>query len=276
MTTVPAHQAGVPWPRQAPEQSPVFSYVDAKMASREPQMQRHLSYTERWASLRLQVGLRIMNFNTGHAREAWQRRYSYPIAPWAIAIHVAEPNERSVRPDLLRTAARLDGTDETVGTVNDLLRVLTGIARGRGPHLNALSDEFITYIERLTGPTKYLVGLSVSSLDTPKSTWEETQRTASGWHEVRGRAFAYLCDGSIVVVDRGRGSDDSSVRFRSNMPPAFDDFDPSLRRWQAITSLDTDLPEPETWERLYELCGVIAPTMPNYATVYSNESAPRS
>jgi hypothetical protein len=55
--------------------------------------------------------------------------------------------------------------------------------------------------EDMTPQARY-VGIGISSLDTPAGTWHQIQHSAKDERDVPGRCYAWLVDGSMLLVDR--------------------------------------------------------------------------
>jgi len=148
------------------------------------------------------VVARLRRFSYLHARHAWERRRSDPLAAHGIALFYHEPRGRLF--DQLRTATRIFLADDEASSLPHLLYGLAQHAR-EGFTSDPGFDPRHQMANRVDDMSPYAVfaGVGVVSLDTPYGHWPEIQRRARGEQDVPGRAYARLIDGTMLLMDRG-------------------------------------------------------------------------
>ncbi|MGI5247363.1 hypothetical protein [Dactylosporangium sp. CA-139066] len=148
------------------------------------------------------VVARLRRFSFLHARHAWERRRSDPLAAHGIALFYHEPRAKLF--DQLRTATRIFLADDEAASLPHLLFGLAQHAR-EGYTADPGFDPRHQMANRVDEMSPYAVfaGVGVVTLDTPYGAWSDVQRRARGEQDVPGRCYARLIDGTMLLVDRG-------------------------------------------------------------------------
>jgi hypothetical protein len=186
-------------------------------------------------SARNEVIARMAQFSHTHAQLAWDARKSQRICPHAIAFLYADPQPipddpapnppqnggRVARPYLeptdrqrrLRTlrfyriaaATRLDHDTPDVRELPELLYRLANLARTEYLPKPGGFDPAVqlSLHQDATSAHAPYVGVGVSTLDTPGTTWEQTTKAAQDHSDVGGRCYALLFDHTALLIDRG-------------------------------------------------------------------------
>jgi hypothetical protein len=150
--------------------------------------------------LRNKVVNRLYDMSWNQAVTAWRRRHSDPLNPHVLVFLFAEPPTGTPPRCGLRVAARvLPAGDER--RLPLLLYEMVPVVRD---HVRAGRDldEFVFSWSERRSPDARRAGVGVCTLDTPAGAWDEVQRSASSDMEVPGRCYAYLADGSMLLLDR--------------------------------------------------------------------------
>jgi len=153
------------------------------------------------ADLRCSVAARLKKMNWLYAENAWQLRRRDPLGPHALAFLYCRPDaHRPGRLELgIATRLFLDAPD--VEYLPRLLFDVAAVLRERDGHPVDVR-EIASRVDPVAARGTY-VGVAVSSLDTPTGTWKETRERVEDSLDIPGPCYAYLADGTALLVDRG-------------------------------------------------------------------------
>ena len=157
-------------------------------------------WDEALPDLRNKVVNRLTSMNWNQAVATWRRRRHDPLNPHVLVFFFAEPPTGRPARCELQVAARLfpAGDEQRLAMLlYELLPVVHDHLRaGRDP------DQYLFSWHDPRSPHARYAGLGVTSLDTPAGSWEQVQKTAQSDMDVPGRCYAYLVDGSALLIDR--------------------------------------------------------------------------
>jgi hypothetical protein len=209
-----------------------------------------------WAEIRNQALDRMQQMNAQHGFWAWERRRSQPIGPHGIAFLYWDTPGGGGRPShiVVAAATRLVHDDPDVRDVNRLLYRLCQLGRERYLPVGDF-DPRKTMSNRADAMSSeaLFLGVGVSTLDTADSTWEQTQERASGPHQIPGRCFIALRDGSKIVIDREDDRRFGQVRVTSTGELNVVRGNPS-RLWKWANTIDEPAALWEHMRTMGELC----------------------
>ena len=203
------------------------------------------------AVIRSHVVSRLRKMNVLHSHHAWRRRHRDPLGPHGLAFFYAEPPTPAHPRIELRTATRMFLAGTEAEHLPRLLYDLSHITHTHQQHngfdpRSHLADR----IEPMTRHAYYL-GLGISTLDTPTTTWQQTQTRASGELDIPGRCYAYLTDTTTLLLDRGGQRDFGTFRIRSNSNLRVNGE--STWPWTLDLDLHHDPATADTWHWLIHL-----------------------
>jgi hypothetical protein len=204
--------------------------------------------------LRNKIVNRLIDMNGQHAEQAWARRRRDGIGAHALAFFYAEPPGGTPPRCELRTCARLflAGDEQRLAM---LLYELTGVAQD---HIDARGDprsEMANWCESMSA-NAVLVGVGVSSLDTPAGTWEQVQQDAISDIGVPGRCWVVLREGTRILVDRFAQNEFGRVDIQTTHAIRTASGEP-VRRWRALHDSAADQETTATWQWLSTLSAVL-------------------
>lgn len=147
---------------------------------------------------------RMRKMNTLHARHAWEKRRSDPLAAYGVAFLFVQPDVRRGRMGFYHLTAAtklwLDGPEAA-----DLPRLLFNLDRRVAEHAGQrgydVRDLTNRRDEEMALDAVY-AGLAVSSLDTYTGTWAQAQAAANSDSDLPGSIRIILTDGTIIVCER--------------------------------------------------------------------------
>jgi len=204
--------------------------------------------------LRNKIVNRLIDMNWQHAEQAWARRRRDGIGAHVLAFFYAEPPVGMPPRCELRTCARLflAGDEQRLAM---LLYELTGVARD---HVEADGDprtEMANWCEPMS-VNAVLVGVGVSSLDTPAATWEQVQQDAISDISVPGRCWVVLRDGARILVDRFAQNEFGRVDIQTTHAIGTVSAEP-VRQWRSLHESAADQETTATWQWLSALHAVL-------------------
>ncbi|MDG4834100.1 hypothetical protein O7627_33085 [Solwaraspora sp. WMMD1047] len=156
---------------------------------------------KRDTNLRVQAIDRLRRMNVQHAMHAWQRRYSDPIAPYALAFLYAQP----ARPGWLavRAATRLWlAGPEAADLPRLLFRLNEVVTHQRGGTPYDPRRDLADRVDPQMAADAWYVGLAVSSLDTHTGSWEQARERVNGYADLPGLVRIVMTDTTTITVDR--------------------------------------------------------------------------
>lgn len=213
----------------------------------------HPAHDPQWAEVRNQALERLQKMNANHAMHAWERRRAVnAIAAHGLAFLYWDIPGGGGRPHYLVVAAgtRLVHDEDSVKDPERLIYRLVRLAYER--YLPAGEFDPRTTMANAVDPMSEqarFLGIGLSTLDTPTATWESTQKTATGPHEIPGRCYLMLQDGTRIIVDRQDDRQLGQVRVTSTGELNIIRGNPS-RVWE----YRTEIPQPaDLWEWLRQL-----------------------
>ncbi|MEV4411391.1 hypothetical protein [Catellatospora sp. NPDC049609] len=147
---------------------------------------------------------RMRKMNTLHARHAWEKRRSDPLAAYGIAFLFVQPDTRPGRSRLYHLTAAtklwLEGPEST--DLARLLYELNGkVAEQAGQPGWDVRDLTNRRDDHMAVDAVY-AGVAVSSLDTYTGTWAHAQAVARSDSDIPGSIRIILTDSTIIVCER--------------------------------------------------------------------------